>query len=133
VGLTISGQLFKRHFRASIGAKKDVLGLEYLRRHIDGPFILIWDRARPHIATCVEAYLCGHPEIYVEPLPAHVPELNPEEYRHGNIKQHLKNLLPDDVAQIRRHLDNGFARLWRRPDLILSCIHHASLAPKHLW
>jgi transposase len=133
VGLSISGKLCKRHFRGSIGAKKIVLGLEHLRRQIDGPFILIWDQARPHIAKCVEAYLCQHPEIHVEPLPAYAPELNPEEYCHGNIKQHLKNLLPDDVTQIRRYLNNGFARIRRRPDLILACFHHAGLILKQLW
>ena len=33
------------------------------------------------------------------------PNLNPEEYRHGNVKQHLS------PERIRRGIDNGFARL----------------------
>ena len=32
------------------------------------------------------AHFFDHPEIVVEPLPKYAPELNPEEYYHGNVK-----------------------------------------------
>jgi transposase len=90
VGLTISGKIYKRHFDGSINAEKLLVGLEHLLRHIKGPFILIWDQSRPHKAKIVKAFLEKHPEIHIEYLPAYAPELNPEEYCHGNVKRRMK-------------------------------------------
>ncbi len=59
------------------------------------------------------AYLEAHPEIMVEELPAYAPELNPEEYCHGNVKQYLKNARPSTKPEIRSNLDRGFNRLRR--------------------
>jgi transposase len=69
----------------------------------------------------------------VEWLPPYAPELNPEEYCHGNVKQRLKNATPANALQICRMLDRGFARLRRRPDLLLSFVHEAGLTVKQLW
>ena len=98
-----------------------------------GPLILIWDRARPHRSHLTGTYLAAHPEIMVEELPTYAPELNPEEYCHGNVKQHLKNARPSTKAEIRASLDRGFQRLRRRPDLLLSFFHAAGLGVKQLW
>lgn len=64
----------------------------------------------------------------VEELPPYSPELNPEEYCHGNIKQRLKNARPANEAEMRSMLNQGFARLRRRPDLLLSFFQAAGLA-----
>jgi transposase len=69
----------------------------------------------------------------VELLPPYAPELNPEEYCHGNVKQRLKNATPADTQEVRQLLDQGFARLRRRPDLLLHCFHAAGLRVKQLW
>lgn len=131
--LTISGKLYKRHFRGSINAQRVLQGLKHLRRWVGKAFVLIWDRSRAHRAKCVQAYLRQHPDIRVEFLPGYAPELNPEEYCHGNIKQHLKNTLPSSIIQIQSQLNAGFARLRRRPDLLLASFHHAGLALNQLW
>jgi len=39
----------------------------------------------------VKAFLEKHPNIHVEYLPAFAPELNLEEYCHGNVKRRMKN------------------------------------------
>ncbi len=106
--------------------------LEHLQRHIPGKIILIWDRARIHTSKKVQNYFSDHPEICVELLPAYAPELNPEEYCHGNVKQHLKNARPTDKTEIRSMLDRGFARLRQRPDLLLSFFHAAGLSVRKL-
>jgi len=93
---------------------------------------LIWDRARTHTSRKAQDYLSEYPEIHVELLPAYAPELNPEEYCHGNIKQHLRNARPFNKNQIRSMLDRGFARLRRRPDLLLSFFHAAGLSVRQL-
>lgn len=107
--------------------------LQHVRRYIPGRFILIWDRASIHTSHETKAYLTAHPEIFVEPLPPYAPDLNPEEYCHGHIKQNLKNATPSDVDEVRVMLDRGFACLRRRPDMLLNFIHQAGLSVRQLW
>lgn len=133
VALTLSGKIYKRHFLGSIKSEQLIESLEHLQRYVAGKIILIWDRARIHLSRKTRAYLAKHPEIIVEELPAYAPELNPEEYCHGNVKQHLKNARPVDKDEIRSMLDQGFVRLRRRPDLLLSFFHAAGLSVKQLW
>lgn len=132
VALTLSGKIYKRHFEGSVNSKKLIETLEHVRRQISGKFILIWDRARIHRSKITEAYLQNHPDILIEELPAYAPELNPEEYCHGNVKQGLKNARPTRRKEIRSLLDRGFARLRRRPDLLLSFFHAAGLSVRKL-
>lgn len=48
-------------------------------------------------------------------------------------KQHLRNALPADLGDLRAGVDRGFARLRRRPDLILGFFRHAGLDVNQLW
>ena len=80
----------------------------------------------------MQDYLSKHPEIHVELLPAYAPELNPEEYCHGNLKQHLRNLRLSDKHQMRSMLDRGFARLRQRPDFLLGFFHAAGVPVRKL-
>ena len=106
--------------------------LKHVQRQILGKIILIWDRASIHTSKETKAYLRDHPEILVEELPAYAPQLNPEEYCHGNVKQRLKNARPETKEEIRSMLDRGFARLRRRPDLLISFFHTAGLSVRQL-
>lgn len=132
VALTLAGKIYKRHFEGSVNSQKLIETLDHLRRHIPGKIILIWDRARIHRSKITKAYLELHPEILIEELPAYAPELNPEEYCHGNVKQGLKNARPSSKSEIRSMLDRGFALLRRRPDLLLSFFHAAGLSVRKL-
>lgn len=131
--LTISGKIYKRHFAGSINAEKVIVGLDHLRRHIRKSFILIWDQSRAHRSKLVKRYLQDHPEIHVEFLPSYAPDLNPEEYCHGNVKRRIKNAVFLSTRQIRKSLDLGFSRLRKRPDILLGCFHHAGLTLNQLW
>lgn len=133
VGLTLSGKIYKRYFDGGMASEHVILALEHLRRYMPEGFILICDHAPIHTSEATIRYLWAHPEIIVEPLPKYAPELNPEEYCHGNVKAHLANSQPTDKSQMRQQLDWGFARLRRRPDLLLSFVHAAGLSVKHLW
>lgn len=132
VALTLSGKIYKRHFEGSVNSTKLVEALDHLRRHTPGKIILIWDRARIHRSQITKTYLEKHPQILIEELPAYAPELNPEEYCHGNVKQGLKNARPTDKNEMRSMLDRGFARLRQRPDLLLSFFHAAGLSVRKL-
>ena len=133
VSLTISGKIYKRHFDGSINAQKILVGLEHLLRHIQGPIILIWDQSRTHRAKIVKTFLQQHPRTHVEYLPAYAPELNPEEYCHGNVKRRAKNAIFRSKTEIRDSLDKGFSRLRKRPDILLGCFQHAGLELNRLW
>ena len=132
VALTLSGKIYKRHFEGSVNSTKLVEALDHLRRHTPGKIILIWDRARIHRSQISKIYLEKHPQILIEELPAYAPELNPEEYCHGNVKQGLKNARPTDKKEMRSMLDRGFARLRQRPDLLLSFFRAAGLSVRQL-
>jgi len=132
VALTLSGKIYKRHFEGAMKSEQTIQALEHLQRHIPGRIILIWDRARIHTSKKVQDYLFKHPEICVELLPAYAPELNPEEYCHGNVKQHLRNVCPSDKHEIHSMLDRGFARLRQRPDLLLGFFHAAGVPVRQL-
>ena len=132
-GLTISGKIYKQHFDGSIDAEKLLNGLAHFRQHLHGPIILIWDQSRTHKALIVKAYLEQHPEIYVEYLPSYAPELNPEEYCHGNVKRRMKNAIFHSKAEIRSSLNKGFSRLRKRPDILLGFFLHAGLELNQLW
>lgn len=132
MALTLSGKIYKRHFEGALRSEQIIETLEHMQRHIPGKIILIWDRASIHISKKTQNYLRAHLEIMVEELPPYAPELNPEEYCHGNVKQRLKNARPTNKKEIRSLLDRGFARLRRRPDLLLSFFHAAGLPVKQL-
>ena len=133
VALSLRGKIYKRHFRRTINAECVITTLEHVRRQVGGGFILVWDRARPHRARVVTAYLAAHPEIKVEWLPPYAPELNPEEYCHGNVKERMRNSAPASVEQMQQQVERGFNRLRRRPDLLLGFIRHAGLTVKQLF
>jgi len=133
VGLTLSGKIYKRHFEGGMDSQDVITALEHLRRFMPEGFILILDRAPIHTSEATVRYLWDHPEIIVEPLPKYAPELNPEEYCHGNVKSRLANTTPQNRQQMCQWLHRGFARLRRRPDLLLSFVHAAGLPVKQLW
>jgi transposase len=132
IGLTTSGRIYKKHFDHAIHGEDTVVHLKHLCREIGGPMIVVWDRLQAHRAAVVKAFLERHPEIDIEWLPSYAPELNPEEGCHGNVKQGMRNATPETDQEIRRQADRGFARLRRRPDLLLGCFRHAGLRVKRL-
>jgi transposase len=133
VGLTLSGKIYTRHFEHAVCGEDIVAALQHFQRHVPGPMILIWDRLAAHRSTVVKEYLTGHPELDMAWLPPYAPDLNPEEGCHGNVKQHLRHAAPVSLHEIRAQVDRGFARLRRRPDLMLGFFRHAGLDVKQLW
>jgi transposase len=132
VGLTLSGRILKRHFKHAIKGPDAVVFLRHLRRHLQRPLLVIWDRLGAHRSKEVKEYLASHPEISIEWLPPYAPDLNPEEGCHGNVKQHLLNQAPENEEEIRESADRGFARLRRRHDLLLGFFRHAGIRVKSL-
>lgn len=61
-------------------------------------------------------------------LSAYAPGLNPEEQRNAFVKRAMENALPDSVADLHRVARREFARLQRRPEMIVSFFRHAGLS-----
>ena len=89
---------------------------------------MIWDRSRTHRSKLMKKYLSGYPEIQIESLPAYAPEVNPEEFCHGNVKRSVKNAVFPSKQDIRKKLNRRFSALRKRPTVLLACFHHAGLA-----
>lgn len=132
VGLTWSGHIYTRYFEGGMTSQDVIVFLKHLLRYRPDGFVLVCDHASIHTSEETLRFLFEHPEILVEPLPKYAPELNPEEYCHGLVKARAANATPANAAEMRRLLDRGFARLRRRPDLLLSCIHAAHLSVNQL-
>ncbi len=133
VGLTLAGRIYKRHFEGSVKSKGVITTLKHLQRHLPEGFILIWDGAGIHTSKATQAYLAAQPHIDVEMLPPYAPDLNPEEFCHGNVKRRLQNVTPADKRAMRTLVNQGFARLRHRHDLLLKFFHKAGLVVKQLW
>ncbi len=131
--LTIRGKVYKRHVKGSIASPNVITMLKWLLHFMPEGFVLVWDGASIHRSKLTRCFLTQHPEIAVEPMPPYAPELNAEEYSHGNVKQHLRNATPANTSHMRQQLNREFNRLRRRPDLLLACFHAAGLTVKQLW
>ncbi len=129
-GLTLSGRIFKRHFVGSMKSQHVIEALEHIRRYLPQGFILVCDHAPIHTSEETLRYLFEHPDIIVEPRPKYAPELNPEEYCHGHVKNALANATPANPAEMGQLINRGFARLRRRPKLLLSFLRAAGLPVK---
>jgi transposase len=131
--LSTSGQITTMHVAGSTSSKHIIMMLRRLLRAQPNGFVIVWDGGASHRSKLTKAFLTRHPEIVVERLPAYAPELNPEEFCHGNVKAHMRNLVPQSREHVRRHLNAGFRRLRRRKDLLLGFMNHAGLGVRQLW
>lgn len=131
--LSTSGQICTRHVSGSVSSADVIRMLKQLLRANPKGFVLVWDGASVHRSKLTRVFLNQRPEIAVERLPAYAPELNPEEYAHGNVKQHNRNVIPRDRRQLRTLINAGFRRLRKSPQLLLSFFRHAGLSVGQLW
>jgi putative transposase len=101
--------------------------LQHLLRHLRGPVDLLWDRGSIHRRREVRDFLAAHPRLHVHYFPAYAPELNPAEYVWARADRALANSAPDDLAELRHHLNVSVRRLRRSQDLLWSCIYASDL------
>ena len=129
VAITPDGRLYARHFRTSVSSKTVILALRYVRRTIGTPLLVVWDRLNAHRSRATLDFVSAHAQDYaVAYLPAYAPELNPEEQCNAVVKRAMENALPESVADLHRLARREFARLQRRPEMIVSFFQHAGLS-----
>jgi transposase len=77
--------------------------IQQLRRQLQRPLIIIWDRWPVHRAAAKRLATSRMQQIDFEWLPAYAPELNPVEPRWSHTKfSEMANYVPDDTCQLKR-------------------------------
>lgn len=115
-------------YRHNIRSAEVLRFLQALRRHLPHGFTLIWDRHRPHWATCVTTWLRRHRRIVLEWLPAYAPDLNPVELAWSHTKYaDLANYTPDDVAALEAAVVDSLTATRGQRSLLASFVQGADL------
>lgn len=111
------------------GAFDVVAFLRELRRALPGPWTVVWDRHNIHSkARLVQEWLAGEPEVVLEDLPSYAPALNPDEMVWSWLKYgRLANLTPQDVGQLRDHIDEELHWAAFDGELLAGFLNHAHL------
>jgi len=129
VAITPDGRLYARHFRISVTSGTVITALRSFRRQIGTPLLVVWDRLNAHRSQATTDFISAHAQDFaVAYLPAYAPELNPEEQCNAFVKRAMENALPQSVADLHRLARREFARLQRRPEMIVKFFQHAGLS-----
>jgi transposase len=126
-GLTTTGKVYTVYFKGSIDGECIVQALLHIRRYLKGPVTLIWDRLSAHRSPAVKKYLGRDRRLVVEQLPAYSPDLNPEEFCHGYVKERMRNSTPTNENELLHLAELEFNRLRRRPRILRNFFAHAGL------
>jgi|SRR5215813_9725698 len=120
-----------RLFPGAIRSQQIIEFLTHLLRHISGKLLIVWDGLPTHRSRAVWQFVREQRgRLWLEFLPAYAPELNPNEYIFGHLKQHqLANLCPKDLSHLSYHAIRALKRMRRRPNLILAFWRQADLFP----
>jgi len=115
------------------GKMTAVLFVEFLTRLIrraSCKVFLIVDNLSLHEAGIVKAWLAEHhQDIEMFTLPKYSPELNPDEYLNGDLKQELnKEGLPKDRQTLHRRLKRVMSMFSRLPKRIAGYFQHPKIA-----
>jgi len=112
---------FSLHVDKNIRAAETVRFLRSLRRQIQTPLMLIWDRSRIHKANAVQEYLKRHKRMLSFHFPAYAPELNPVEFFWSYLKVNpLANRSVTEVESLAQVARYHSTSIKRRPNLIRS-------------
>jgi transposase len=115
------------------GKMTGVLFVEFLSRLIKRSpckVFLIVDNLSLHEAGVVKAWLAGHvKDIEMFTLPKYSPELNPDEYLNGDLKQELnKDGLPKDRKMLHDKVKRVMSMLSKLPERIAGYFQHPKIA-----
>ena len=103
--------------------------IEELRIKLNGEMTLIWDQISIHWGSEMKGYLANHPSVEGAAFPPYAPELNPVDLAWGYVKYNrIANYCPYDLKELRATLNQEFARLKRRQNLLKSFLAHTGLS-----
>lgn len=95
--------------------------VDYVRRHIRKPIIVIWDQIPIHTSYPVKRYEIKHTDVLFIMFPPYAPELNPVDYIWSYVKWgRLANYCPKDLVVLRKMVTSELWRVSKRPKLLES-------------
>lgn len=99
-----------------------------LRRHLQRPLVVVWDRLAAHRAHELRDALARSGRVHLEFLPPYAPELNPVEMLWGYVKTNpLANHPATDAFHLADRAKRHFLDLRRRPQLLRSFLRATPL------
>lgn len=120
---------FRLYPDANIRATLLVAFVRALRRALNAPIVLVWDRLPAHRGKAMAAYAKEDRRLRCVLLPPYAPELNPVEYVFGHLKMNpLANLACTEVDTLAGMARQHGRSLQRREALLRSFIHHSPLS-----
>lgn len=129
-GVTPEGKIYMMVQERAYKAPDVVNFLDHLLRHIPGKLLIVWDRSPIHRAKVIKDYLAAGAatRIHLEQFPAYAPELNPDEGIWNYLKRvELKNLVCQDIPELKIELRKAKERMRHKVDVITACCQHAGL------
>lgn len=112
----------------AVRKEDDLCFLKQLRRHEQGPLILVWDRLAAHRSKLIRDWAAASTEFTVEHFPSYAPELNPQEYAWAAAKnKDLANLYPEGLPALDGHIRRMKRRFQRRADLLKGFLKRSGL------
>jgi transposase len=128
--VTNRGKLRFMLYRETLTAKVLLKFFKRLVKESERKIFLILDNLRVHHAKLVRAWLEEHKqEIEVFYLPPYAPELNPDEYLNGDLKQQIRTgRSAKSLDELESRLRSVLKRLQLRPNRIASYFKHPKIA-----
>jgi transposase len=129
-GITPEGKLYLKGQERAFKGPDVVSFLKHLLVHIQGPLLILWDRAPIHRSQAVKDFLSAGAaaRIHLEPLPSYAPELNPDEGIWNYLKRvELKNLSCRNISHLRYELRKAKERLRHKTLVIRGYINQLGL------
>jgi transposase len=128
--ITAQGWLFTLVRDDTLTGAESVRFLKHLLAQLDRQLLVIWDGSPIHRGKEVKAYLSdgAAKQIHLERLPAHAPDLNPDEGVWNHLKRvELRNVCCLNLNHLRHQVGLAVTRLRRKPHLIQSFFAGAAL------
>lgn len=129
--LANSGELRFSVFEGRFSAKVFIDFLDRLVRSIPGRRLhLICDNHSAHHAKLVKAWVARRADrIELHFLPAHSPQLNPDEQLNQDVKRHMRELYPKptDKTTLRTELARFLHRRQRQPKIVSAYFQESSV------
>jgi len=115
------GELYFTCYRGSFTGPVFLVYLRRLVRQIDRKIHLIVDRHPVHRRVLVRDWLAEHVDsIEMHLLPGYAPELNPVELLNGDVKRHVAQANPGNVAELTAAATAHLRRRQNQPHLVKS-------------
>ena len=117
-------------YREAMTFQKLITFMTRLIRDAGRKVYLILDNLKAHHSKKVTEWLTAHKDqIAVFYLPPYSPELNPDEYLNGDLKQRVHSGIPARTEKDLKHKTESFMRmLVRRPHRVRSYFNHPRVA-----